>query len=135
MKYRALMSNKENEIDLPATKWAAFRRGARSKCPKCGEEALFRAYLKPVAACPNCHKDWENVRADLAPAWASMTLSAHVIIVIYHFFFFDKPIANWLAISIMIAIATGICLLTLPSFKGFFMAIVWWNKMEKEQDA
>jgi len=84
LKYRARMSNKENEIDLPATKWAAFRRGARSKCPKCGEEALFRAYLKPVAACPNCHKDWENVRADLAPAWASMTLSAHVIIVIYH---------------------------------------------------
>jgi uncharacterized protein (DUF983 family) len=121
--------------DLPQTKWVAFRRGAKLRCPRCNQEKLFRAYLKPVEACPNCGKDWENVRADLAPAWASMTLSAHVIIVIYHFFFFDKPIANWLAITIMVAMATAICLATLPSFKGLFMAIVWWNKMEKEQQS
>ena len=73
------------------------------------------------------------MRADLAPAWASMTLSAHIIILVYHFFFFDKPIANWLATTIMVAIATLISLLTLPSFKGFFLALVWWNRMEEQQ--
>ena len=62
-----------------------------------------------------------------------MTLSAHVIIVVYHLFFFDAPIANWLATSILIVIAALICLLTLPSFKGIFMALVWWNRMEKQQ--
>jgi len=120
---------------LPKSKWAAFRRGAKLRCPQCAQEKLFKSYLKPVKACPTCHKDWENVRADLAPAWASMTLSAHFIIVLYHFVFFDKPISNFVAISIMIVIASAICLATLPSFKGFFMAIVWWNKMEKEQQS
>jgi uncharacterized protein (DUF983 family) len=120
---------------LPASKWTAFRRGAKLRCPQCAQEKLFKSYLKPVEACPTCHKNWENVRADLAPAWASMTLSAHFIIVLYHFVFFDKPISNFVAISVMIVIASAICLATLPSFKGFFMAIVWWNKMEKEQQS
>ncbi len=129
------MSTHDPIIDLPRNKWVAFGRGAKLRCPKCNQEKLFQSYLKPVVACPTCRKDWENVRADLAPAWASMTLSAHVIIVIYHFFFFDKPISNFVAISSLIMIATAICLLTLPSFKGFFMALVWWNRMEKEQQS
>jgi len=127
--------NETHQYERPHSKWAAFKRGIKLTCPKCAKQPLFKSYLKPVTECSTCHKDWENVRADLAPAWASMTLSAHVIIVIYHFFFFDKPIANWLSISIMIVIASLICLLTLPSFKGLFMALVWWNKMEKEQQS
>ncbi len=129
------MATRSHDITLPDTKWKAFGRGMALKCPRCAKEKLFQSYLKPVEACPSCHKDWKNVRADLAPAWASMTLSAHIIILVYHVFFFDKPIPNWLATSSLIAIATAICLVTLPSFKGLFMALVWWHRMEKEQQS
>jgi uncharacterized protein (DUF983 family) len=122
-------------IDFPTTKWAAFRRGAALKCPQCAESKLFASYLKPVKACPVCHKDWENVRADLAPAWASMTFSAHIVAVFLHILFFRTDLSDLTVMALLIAIAVFICLATLPSFKGFFMAIVWWNKMEKEQQS
>ncbi|RKQ69312.1 uncharacterized protein (DUF983 family) [Litorimonas taeanensis] len=129
------MSTLLEPATLPHNIWAAIRRGIRLKCPRCGQEKLFRSYLKPVSTCPNCQKDWENVRADLAPAWAAMTFSAHFIIPLYHFFIFDGPLPNWAATLLMIIIATSICLVTLPSFKGLFMTIVWWHKMEKEQQS
>lgn len=117
--------------DFPQTMMTAFKRGALLKCARCGKGQLFASYLKPVETCSNCGKRWDTVRAELAPAWASMTLSAHILVLIYHFFFFDKPIANWLTITILSVILVGMTLITLPSFKGFFMALVWWNRIDK----
>jgi uncharacterized protein (DUF983 family) len=94
---------------------------------------MFAGYLKPVQACSHCGKRWDTVRAELAPAWASMTFSAHIIILIYHFFFFDKPIANWITTTVLSVILIAISLIALPSFKGFFMALVWWNRIEEQQ--
>jgi uncharacterized protein (DUF983 family) len=127
------MSHPHDIEEFPGTRRQAFLRGALLKCPRCGEGRLFQTYLSPVSHCESCGKNWTKVRADLAPAWAAMTLSAHVIIVVYHFFFFDAPIANWLATLILVGIAALISLLTLPVFKGFFMALVWWNRMEEQQ--
>ncbi|WP_415810177.1 DUF983 domain-containing protein [Litorimonas haliclonae] len=127
------MSHSKFKDNFPNTLWSALSRGALLKCPRCSQGRLFQSYLKPVHNCSNCDKKWDTVRADLAPAWASMTLSAHVIVVVYHFFFFDAPIANWITTSALIAIAALISLLSLPSFKGLFMALVWWNRMEAQQ--
>ena len=132
-RYIALMSQSKLKDNFPSSLWAALGRGALLKCPRCSQGRLFQSYLKPVHNCSNCDKKWDTVRADLAPAWASMTLSAHVIVVVYHFFFFDAPIANWITTSSLIAIAALISLLSLPSFKGLFMALVWWNRMEAQQ--
>lgn len=131
--YIPLMSHPHDIEEFPGTRRQAFLRGILMKCPRCGEGRLFQSYLKPVSQCESCGKNWTNVRADLAPAWAAMTLSAHVIIVVYHFFFFDAPIANWLTTLALVGIAVLMSLLTLPSFKGFFMALVWWNRMEDQQ--
>ena len=34
-------------IDLPHSFGAALLRGARCRCPRCGEARLFRRWLKP----------------------------------------------------------------------------------------
>ena len=131
--YITLMSRSKLKDNFPNSLWSALGRGALLKCPRCSKGRLFQSYLKPVQNCQACDKKWDTVRADLAPAWASMTLSAHVIVVVYHVFFFDAPIANWITTSSLIAIAAVISLLSLPSFKGLFMALVWWNRMEAQQ--
>ena len=131
--YITLMSRSKLRDNFPNSLWSALGRGALLKCPRCSKGRLFQSYLKPVQNCQACDKKWDTVRADLAPAWASMTLSAHVIVVVYHVFFFDAPIANWITTSSLIAIAAVISLLSLPSFKGLFMALVWWNRMEAQQ--
>jgi len=105
--------------------WPRIWRGITLRCPRCGEAKLFRAYLKPVQNCANCGQRWDHIRADLAPAWAAMTLSAHVIVLIWHFFLWGNRFSDAVTIAILCLGATAICLVTLPSFKGLFMAILW----------
>jgi len=105
--------------------WPRLWRGLKSRCPCCGLGKLFQSFLKPVPQCSVCEEPWENVRADLAPAWAAMTLSAHVTVAIWHFFFWRSEMPNWQLTGILCAIGVGVCLLSLPAMKGLFMAIVW----------
>lgn len=105
--------------------WPRLWRGIKLRCPKCAQGKLFRSYLKPVEHCSNCTQHWGNVRADLAPAWAAMTIAAHVTVLIWHFFFWQTDMPNWQLTSILCVIATAICLIALPPMKGLFMAIIW----------
>jgi uncharacterized protein (DUF983 family) len=100
-------------------------RGLRGTCPNCNSARLFRAYLKSVNTCPNCGERWADIRADLAPAWASMTIAAHIVVPIYHFVFFDSGLSTAVQTAALMALAIGICLIALPRMKGLFMAIVW----------
>ena len=105
--------------------WPRLWRGMKLRCPRCGDGKLFRAYLKPVEHCSNCGQRWDKVRADLAPAWAAMTISAHFTVAIWHFVFWGTDMPSWQLTLYLCAIATGIALLALPPMKGLFMAIIW----------
>jgi len=107
------------------TIWPRLWRGMKLRCPRCGNGKLFQAYFKPVEHCSNCQQKWSDVRADLAPAWAAMTLSAHLTVLIWHFAFWRTDMPDWLLITYLSIIATAICLISLPSMKGLFMAIIW----------
>ncbi len=124
------MENKSNTPDFGpppqhGSVWPCMWRGMKLRCPSCGGGKLFRSYLKPVDHCSNCNQRWEHVRADLAPAWAAMTLAAHLTVLIWHFFFWRTEIPSWQLTLILSAIGTLICLISLPMMKGLFMAIVW----------
>ena len=124
------MQNKTNDPDFgPSPQhgsiWPRLFHGMKLRCPRCGQGKLFRSYLKPVENCANCGQQWGNVRADLAPAWAAMTLAAHVTVAIWHFFFWKTEMPSWQLISILCVVATTVCLITLPMMKGLFMAIIW----------
>ena len=105
--------------------WPRLWRGMKLRCPRCGGGKLFQAYLKPVEHCSNCNQRWGNVRADLAPAWAAMTISAHFTVAIWHFVFWGKDMPSWQLTTYLCVIATAIALLALPPMKGLFMAIIW----------
>lgn len=105
--------------------WPRVWRGMKLRCPRCGQRKLFRSYLKPVERCSNCNQRWGHIRADLAPAWAAMTLAAHITVLVWHLFFWKTDMPSWQLTLILGAIATFICLATLPMMKGLFMAVVW----------
>lgn len=105
--------------------WPRLWRGMKLRCPRCGRGKLFRSFLKPVKHCSNCDQRWDGVRADLAPAWAAMTISAHLTVAIWHFFFWGKDMPSWQLTASLCVIATVIALLALPPMKGLFMAIIW----------
>ena len=56
----------------------ALTKGARCRCPHCGEGRLFYRFLKPVAACPACGEDLSHQRADDAPPAERASLDAHL---------------------------------------------------------
>ena len=124
------MQNKSNTQDFGpppqhGSVWPRMWRGMKLRCPRCGTGKLFRSYLKPVEHCSHCNQPWGDVRADLAPAWAAMTLAAHITVGIWHLFFWKTDMSSLQLTLILSAIATAICLISLPMMKGLFMAIIW----------
>jgi len=124
------MENKSNTPDFgpppqQGSIWPRLWRGMKLRCPRCGTGKLFRSYLKPVEHCANCNQRWGHVRADLAPAWAAMTIAAHLTVGIWHFFFWKTDMTSWQLTLVLGGIATAICLISLPAMKGLFMAIIW----------
>ena len=124
------MENNSNTPDLGpppqnGSIWPRIWRGMKLRCPRCGTGRLFRSYLKPVEHCAHCNQRWSHIRAELAPAWAAMTLAAHITVLIWHFFFWRTDMPSWQLTLILSAIGTFICLVSLPAMKGLFMAIVW----------
>jgi uncharacterized protein (DUF983 family) len=105
--------------------WPRLWRGMKLRCPRCGDGKLFRSFLKPVERCSVCEQAWDHVRADLAPAWAAMTISAHFTVAIWHFVFWGTDLQPWQLMIYLCGIATAIALLALPPMKGLFMAIIW----------
>mgnify|MGYP000459529877 CR=1 FL=1 len=124
------MENDSNETEFGpppqhGSIWPRLWRGMKLRCPRCGDGKLFRAFLKPVDHCFVCGQRWGHVRADLAPAWAAMTISAHFTVAIWHFLFWGRDILTWQLTIYLCGIAAVIALLALPSMKGLFMAIIW----------
>ena len=119
------MSEPEN-IDLPqdGSVWPRLWRGMKLRCPRCSKGKLFKSYLKPVDYCAKCNQPWSKVRADLAPSWAAMTISAHFTVLIWHLFFWRTGLPNWQLISILCLIAVMICLISLPPMKGLFLSLI-----------
>ena len=106
-------------------KRTAVWRGFKGECPRCGEAPLFRAYLKPVAACSSCGAAWEEVRADDGPAWATMLVVGHVVAAVFHIVIFRLDLSTWAAIGVLCAIATVASLLLLPRMKGLLIGWIW----------
>lgn len=103
----------------------ALARGAKLRCPRCGEGKLFNGYLKVSKGCPSCDLDYTPQRADDGPAYL-------VILVVGHLVGFALPVMfEWmrddpalLALSVG-SLAIALSLLLLPRVKGGFVAFQW----------
>ncbi len=103
----------------------ALARGAKLRCPRCGEGRLFNSYLKVSECCPSCGLDYTPQRADDGPAYL-------VILVVGHLVGFALPVMfEWmrddpalLALSVG-SLAIALSLLLLPRVKGGFVAFQW----------
>ena len=60
--------------------WTAMKRGFRSRCPRCGEGKLFRAFLKVDDHCSVCCLDFTPHRADDLPAYLVIVIVGHIVV-------------------------------------------------------
>jgi uncharacterized protein (DUF983 family) len=59
---------------------AALWRGARGRCPVCGEGRAFRGFLRVAEACGHCGAPLGRLRADDAPPYFTIFLVGHLVV-------------------------------------------------------
>jgi len=100
-------------------------RGACARCPSCGRGRLFRAYLKPVDACAECHEPLKHIRADDGPAWLTILVVGHVVIGLALHQEMTSPLPVATSIAICLALSVGLIAWFLPRAKGMFVGAIW----------
>lgn len=108
-------------VDLPLVIW----RGVRQRCPRCGQGALFKAYLKQADTCVVCHEQYAHIRADDAPPWLTILVVGHIVVPLIFVVNSWYSWPNWLVILVWPIVTTALALAVLPRAKGIFVAIIW----------
>jgi uncharacterized protein (DUF983 family) len=109
--------------------WLAVRRGWRERCPSCGEGALYWKYLKVNDTCPACGTELHHHRADDAPPYFVMTITAHVVVggILVLEKLYAPP--TWVQLAIWTPVLILLSLWLLPRIKGALIGYQWALKM------
>jgi uncharacterized protein (DUF983 family) len=116
-----------DQIDLPAGWVPALVRGLRGQCPRCGEAALFRKWLKPVERCGHCKQDWSVQQADDFPAYIGILVVGHLLAPVVIAMIGSFGMSAWLTLAIILPVAVVMLLTMLQPVKGAVIAFLWWN--------
>ncbi len=114
-------------VDLPGGWLAALARGLKGKCPRCGEAALFRKWLKPVGCCSHCRQDWSLQQADDFPAYIGILVVGHLLAPVVIAMIGTFHMSAWATLAIILPAATILLLVTLQPVKGAVIAFLWWH--------
>lgn len=103
----------------------ALKRGARCKCPSCGEGQLFRAYLKVAENCSACGQELHHHRADDMPAYIVMSIVGHIVIggLLWAEVNYAPP--YWVHAALWLPLTVGLTLGLLQPVKGVIVALQW----------
>ncbi len=119
-----------NAIALPERSIGqAMWRGARLKCPSCGEGKVFKAYLKVADNCSHCGQELHHHRADDAPPYFTMLIVGHIIIggVLSLENAYAPP--SWVHAIIWLPALLIMSLVMLPPIKGALIGLQWALRM------
>lgn len=112
---------------LPVRATAALIRGAKCVCPRCGEAALFRKWLKPIDTCPHCGIDWSVQQADDFPAYIGIFVVGHLLAPVIIFMIATLGLSAWLTLAIILPVAVVMLIAMLQPTKGAVIAFLWWQ--------
>lgn len=102
-------------------------RGLAGRCPPCGKSRLFYRYLKVEPVCQACGHDLDRYPADDGPAYFTILLVGHLIIVPFLIFFgpliWKTP--AWILVPAALISVGTITLLVLPRIKGGLIGVLY----------
>ena len=102
-------------------------RGARGLCPHCGKGKLFYRYLKVEPVCQSCGHDLDRYPADDGPAYFTVLLVGHLVIVPFLILFagFIWKANLWILIPASLGAVAAITLAALAVIKGAFIGLTY----------
>jgi uncharacterized protein (DUF983 family) len=110
--------------------FTALSRGARGRCPHCGEGRILHRYLEVADRCSVCDEPYGHFRADDAPPWLTILLVGHLAVPIILMIEqnFAPPVPLQLLIYMPLTVLLTLALL--PRCKGVILALLWATKAE-----
>ena len=112
----------------PRDSWLGVKRGLRLRCPACGDGRLMNGYLRQADNCSACGEATGDIRADDAPAWATILLVGHLVSPAFFLFATQDATAGWLAFLLIATLVLGMTFVLLPRMKGLFIAAIWASR-------
>lgn len=109
--------------------WTALKRGLCSRCPRCGEGKLFRAFLKVGDQCSVCGLDFTPHRADDLPAYLVIVIVGHMVVPTILWIETDYSPSVALQLSIYLPFTLIMSLLLLQPVKGAVVGVQWALRM------
>ncbi len=103
----------------------ALMRGARCKCPNCGEGQLFRSYLKVADECTACGQELYHHRADDLPAYIVMSIVGHIVVGLVLWVEVHYAPPYWVHAALWTPLTLGLTLGLLQPVKGAIVALQW----------
>lgn len=102
----------------------AIGRGLLGRCPACGTSHLFNGFLKVRDACQACDAPLGLARADDAPPYLTILLTAHLLVPAM--FIVDRTFSpeTWLMTVIFVPLAAVLCLGLLRPIKGGVVGVM-----------
>lgn len=93
-------------------------RGARNRCPVCGEGQVFRGYLRVVEECEACHAPLGQLRADDAPPYFTIFIAGHLLLPPVLWIERHYQPEMWIQMSVWIPVFAIVTTLLLRPVKG-----------------
>lgn len=109
--------------------WSALWRGARCRCPNCGEGRLFSSYLKVAPTCARCGEALHHHRADDAPPYLTIMVVGHIVVPLLMWVELRYEPVLWIHFALWLPLTLGLCLALLPPIKGMVVGLQWALRM------
>lgn len=115
---------------VPAPAWpkptlgTAMLRGARNRCPVCGEGRLFAGYLAIRPACDACGTPIGQIKADDAPPYFTIFLVGHIVVPLMLLAEREHAPALWVMAAIFLPLTLVLSLLFLRPVKGATLGLM-----------
>ncbi|MCA3756856.1 MAG: DUF983 domain-containing protein [Phenylobacterium sp.] len=113
--------------------FTALSRGLRGRCPHCGEGRLFRSYLKVQSDCAGCGVDLTRYPADDGPAYFTILLVGHLVIVPILFIPYVWQGPPVVTVPLVLTPLTLVTLALLPIVKGAFIGHMAYLRLTSDK--
>jgi uncharacterized protein (DUF983 family) len=110
----------------------ALVRGLKGLCPRCGEGKIFYRYLKVSHDCPSCGHDLDQYPSDDGPAYFTILLVGHVVVVPLLLFPFIWTAPVSLVVPGVLTPLAALTMLVLPRVKGAVIGVLYALKVRRE---
>ena len=114
--------------------WTGISRGARRRCPTCGQGSLFDGFLKLRGTCSVCGASNGDYPCDDFPPYLTIFAVGHLVVPLLVLIDLRYQPSVWLQAAIWLPVTALLCLLLLPTMKGAAVGLCWAVGLVRQQD-